>query len=307
MPGYISGSETIRRTFPSHAAESPGNPSDPLYRVGKSQNKTPPDPVDGGFTGALNERSLTLAVEDALRQSDLDALRRLLQNGADPHTAGLAALKLATALGDKSAVVELLGLLEPAGVNLQARDLQGDTAMTVAAREGHTEVLVQLVEASLRTGANLNATNQAGFTALSEAAYKGHVGAVSVLTEALLTSGGELNPVNEYGYTPLTRAAYMGHWDAVAVIAQALQQSGGNVDVVTPQCGSALSLAADEGHLKAMNMLLLAGAKASDDERQTMVALLGFAEGEADSALAIEAATAKGLKGVTAALSQPRD
>ncbi|MBY4597698.1 ankyrin repeat domain-containing protein [bacterium BD-1] len=254
------------------------------------------------FAGAFQSATQSIAVTDAIQRWDLDGLLELLRGGAPDHRAGLAALKMAAGENDREKVIELLEMLDRAGVDMNAQDTHGDTALTVAAREGHHEVVALLVEAVLHSGGDLNAPNKYGFTPLLEAAYKGHQKAAEVLIEGLLQSGGDLNAANEYGFTPLTRAAYMARWDVVALLANALHQSGGDVNVSTPGYGTALTLAGEHHALKAMDQLLDAGALATDDDLEMIARLLGFDDAEISYADVLTRATELDLEGVAKAL-----
>lgn len=212
-------------------------------------------------------------VAEAIQRWDLEKLLKLLQEGADIHQAGPAALKMAAQENDLEQLRGLLAMLQYAGVDLNTIDPHGDTALAVAAREGHHEAVKVLTGALLQSGGDVNAVNRYGFTPLAEAAYKGHQEAVAVLIDALAQSGGDLNAANEYGFTPLTRAAYMGRWEVAGMLAKALQQSGGNVNVSTPGCGTALALAIEDHNLDAVDMLLQAGAVASDQDVQDIARL----------------------------------
>lgn len=254
------------------------------------------------LASAFQTAAKSIAIVDAIQRWDLDSLLDLLRGGADPHQAGLAALKMAAGENDQDMVCDLLQMLEQAGVDVTTQDPHGDTALTVAAREGHHDVVSLLAESVLRSGGDLNAPNKYGFTPLQEAAYKGHQKTAEVLIEGLLQSGGDLNVANEYGFTALTRAAYMARWEVVSLLANALQQSGGDVNVSTPGYGTALTLAGEHQNLKAMNQLMQAGAEATEDNLETIARLLGFDEAAFNHAGMFERANAMGLEGIAKGL-----
>jgi ankyrin repeat protein len=84
--------------------------------------------------------------QQAVRRSDLEALRRLLT-------------------GEQ---------------NINARDQHGQTALMIAAQDGKSEVVTFLVE----HGALLNHTAKYGLSALMLAVIRGHVGVVKILANA---------------------------------------------------------------------------------------------------------------------------
>jgi ankyrin repeat protein len=84
--------------------------------------------------------------EDAIKRGDDDAVRELLDRGADVNT----------------------------------RDRHGQTALMLAAHAGHRGV----VETLLAHGANLNVTAKFGLSALMLAVVAGHTGIVRLLVRA---------------------------------------------------------------------------------------------------------------------------
>ncbi len=114
-----------------------------------------------------------LTLLDAIDQEDVEALRSLLDSGADPNqtfippglpAAGASALHLAV-LKDNREVVEAL-LERGADIDVRARDESGGSPLEWAAFFGIREMVVFLVE----VGADLNAKNAFGTTPL-DAAY----------------------------------------------------------------------------------------------------------------------------------------
>ena len=82
----------------------------------------------------------------------------------------------ATGCGDLAAIERLLD----SGVDVDARDEHGQTALMNAARDGRTDV-VRLLAAR---GARLDHTAKFGLTALMLSVIRGHVDAARVLVEA---------------------------------------------------------------------------------------------------------------------------
>jgi ankyrin repeat protein len=84
-------------------------------------------------------------------------------------------LKQAAMRGDTTQVQQLLDK----GVDVNAKDSNGETALMEAAGNGHTEVVKQL----LAKGADVNAKSSYGYTALLYAADKGHTECVGLLLD----------------------------------------------------------------------------------------------------------------------------
>lgn len=101
----------------------------------------------------------------AAYQGNVAKVKAALQSGADKNgkdeKQSYTALMIATVTGHKNVVVALINLK----VDIDSRNLKGDTALILAARHGKLDILKELIRAK----ADVNAQNQAGQTALSEA------------------------------------------------------------------------------------------------------------------------------------------
>ena len=99
-------------------------------------------------------------VADAAKRGDADAVRALLEQGADvqtPHADGMSALHWAAQRND----LEIAQVLICAGANLEAATRLGQhTSLHVAAKSGHAPV----VRALLESGSNPNAITTSGTT-----------------------------------------------------------------------------------------------------------------------------------------------
>ena len=118
-------------------------------------------------------------VADAAQRGDIQAVRTLLQQGADPNAAqaeGLTALHWA-ALNDQLGMAEIL-LYAGATVKPVTR-VGGYTPLHLASRRGHGEVVRALLEA----GADANAYTTTGVTSLHFAAEANAAEAILVLIE----------------------------------------------------------------------------------------------------------------------------
>ena len=121
-----------------------------------------PDP-SGGVTVLLS----------AAENADVPMLRFLLKNGADPKltSGGDNALMLAAGVGNnpssnkESVVLEAVKILYEAGLDINAKDDNGDTAMHGAVLRGQNSVIRFLAE----RGAHINEKNRIGWTPLDMA------------------------------------------------------------------------------------------------------------------------------------------
>lgn len=161
-------------------------------------------------------------VADAAERSDMEAVRALLQQGADVNAAqkdGMTALHWAASHND----VEIARVLLYAGGTVRATTrLGGYTPLHLASRAGHREVAEMLLEA----GADPNVFTATGVTAMHFAADADAAGVVV----ALAARGGDADARDEFSErTPLMFAAARGADGAV----EALLDAGADPSLVT--------------------------------------------------------------------------
>ncbi len=165
----------------------------------------------GALGASLMQAAGPSTVIDAAMAGNRDAVRTLLQAGADVNTAlgdGMTALHYAATRND----AELAKMLIVAGANLKATTrLGGYTPLLLASRAGNTAVLDTLVAA----GADPNSATVNGTTALMFAAASGKADAVKLL----LDKGAKLDvKENARGETALMFAAAAGRAEVIRVL-----------------------------------------------------------------------------------------
>ncbi len=153
----------------------------------------------------------TTTVADAARAGDRDAVRTMLQQGADVNETqgdGVTALHWAARRGDS----EISAMLLLAGANARAATRSGRfTPLHLAAERGSAAVVRSLLGA----GAEANAATSTGATALMFAAAAGEPAVIA----ALLDAGAEPNAAETFrGQTPLIWAAAANRVEAVKLL-----------------------------------------------------------------------------------------
>ena len=163
------------------------------------------------FAGATPYESL---VADAAQKGDLEAVRALLQQGADPNAAqpdGLTGLHWA-ALNDELGIAEIL-LYAGATVSPVTR-VGGYTPLHLASQSGHGVVARTLLAA----GADANAYTTTGVSSLHFAAQADAAEAIL----ALIEHGAEVDARDTFSNrTPLMFAAYRGAVEATEALVRA--------------------------------------------------------------------------------------
>jgi ankyrin repeat protein len=171
-----------------------------------------------------------------------------------------------------------------AGVNVEAKDNNGGTALFYASRYGHLEIVQYLlqngnanVEAKTNGGmtalhwasdngdlkvvqyllqngnANVEAKSNNGWTALHLASNKGHLEIVQYL---LQNGNAHVEAKNNDGWTALHFASCMGHLEFVQYL---IQNGNANVEAKTNDGWTAFHLASRNGYLEIVQYLLQNG------------------------------------------------
>ena len=121
-------------------------------------------------------------------------------------------LHRAIRLGDERAVRLLIGQ-SSRNVDVEAKDGDGNTALSVAVKAGHIELARLLVSTF---GANVNAQNNMLYTPLHIAMVNGHFELAMLLVREFHA---DVDAKDLSGFTPMHRAAESGHVDVVRALA----------------------------------------------------------------------------------------
>ncbi len=202
----------------------------------------------------------------------LEAVELLLKHGAEVNAEDL----LQAARGSSVDILKVLLLHKSEGVNLNAQDSEGRSALSYAVQTGGMEA----VELLLELGADVQAEE------LLQAAG----GSVEILKVLLLNKGEDLNvsAQNGQGESALTMAAQSGSWEAVELllglgaevnttalqaaargrvdILEAFLKAGADVNAQGEGGRSALTVAARSGSMEAVQLLLKYGARVNAED-----------------------------------------
>ena len=135
-----------------------------------------------------------------------------------------------------------------AGMNPEARDQEGRTALIYAALSGRNNISQKL----LNKGADVNSRDNRGSTALMQSARGGH----QETTGVLLENGAGVNLTDNNGQTALIYAASEGR----AEIVRMLLNKGARLEVKDSQGRDALAWAENNDHSDVAELLRKAGA-----------------------------------------------
>lgn len=130
------------------------------------------------------------------------------------------------------------------GIDINARNPAGGTALMIAAKRGHLPV----VRALLNAGADPNiALHEVAYRALHTAAQEGF----DQIVDELVQHGADVNAATQYGETALISAAYYGKTNTV----KALLSHGADPKMTDAQGNKASAWARQNGHISTANFL----------------------------------------------------
>lgn len=157
-----------------------------------------------------------------------------------PEPAKEDQLREASYEGNGARVKELI----EQGVNANAEDIEGRTALTFAAFNGHSEIILDLLEA----GAEVNRRDAMGRTVLMYCATGPFPEAIAIL----LDKGADPNLVDsDEHFTALMHAAAEGNLEVVKI----LMDRGADASLLDIDGDNALSFAQQSGHSQVVDYL----------------------------------------------------
>ncbi|MFA5491083.1 MAG: ankyrin repeat domain-containing protein [Candidimonas sp.] len=197
----------------------------------------------------MNQYPLHVAAE----HNDAPAIERLVSEGVEIEArdaSGSTALLIAT----RANKVDAARALIEAGADVNAKDRINDSAYLYAGARGHLDIL----KMTLAHGADLQSTNRYGGTALIPAAERGHVETVRTLIEA----GVAVDHVNNLGWTALLEAVILGDGgERHQRIVDMLLRAGANPNLADREGVTPLRHARSQGYREIESALLAAGGR----------------------------------------------
>jgi len=162
--------------------------------------------------------------------------------------------------GDLAKVVQML----QDGIDVNAQDEDGITALMKACRKNHANVALVLLE---RPDIKVNLANNSGTTALSLASAFGLPGVVKKLFE----KGANVNAQGKYGYTALMRALRNEHADVALML---LEHPDIKVDLANEFGDAALHDASENGMTEVVKKLIAKDADVNGQNKNGQTALI---------------------------------
>ncbi|HLB40728.1 MAG TPA: ankyrin repeat domain-containing protein, partial [Candidatus Babeliales bacterium] len=196
-------------------------------------------------------RTRALVAACSLIVPDEPIVQALLANGADANQALRVVAYSSWQNSSWQNTRTIARLLEIPGINVNATNEYGDTALILAISKGHLEIVNLLLAVP---GINVNGADQIGFTALILAVCTGHL---EIVNSLLAAPGIDVNATNASGINALLCATDKGHLKIVNLL---LAVPGIDVNHRSNNSTTALALACRSTISEITELLLSAGA-----------------------------------------------
>lgn len=188
---------------------------------------------------------------EAAGAGDLAAVRRLLSDGVDIDARDGRGRTAVTAAAMHEHV-EVVATLVDAGADVDLQDHDRNNPLLVAGENGNVAMLREV----LRGDPDLKVTNRFGGTALIPASDRGHV----EMVRALLDTRIPIDHVNRLGWTALLEAVVLGDGGpAHQEIVSALVDAGADATIPDRDGVTALQHARERGYVEIAQILATAG------------------------------------------------
>ncbi len=166
---------------------------------------------------SIDQSEVSMNLILAAQQGDVEAVARLLEQGADVNVANNRGVTPLIAAAYQNNV-EVAKLLIEAGANVNVQDNTQQSAYLITTSEGY----VELLRLTLEAGADVHSLDSYNGTGLIRAADRGHV----EIIEELLKTDIDIDHINRLNWTALLEAIILGdggprHTEVVRLLVEA--------------------------------------------------------------------------------------
>ena len=165
----------------------------------------------------IDKTEVNMNLIAAAERGDVEAVARLLEQGADVHATNARGVTALIAAAYQNHV-EVAKLLIEAGADVNVQDNTQQSAYLITTSEGYLELL----QLTLAAGADVHSLDSYNGTGLIRAADRGHV----EIIEELLKTDIDVNHINRLNWTALLEAIILGdggarHTEVVRLLVEA--------------------------------------------------------------------------------------